>query len=173
MNQPNQMQSYQTENQSASSLVHRQELELAAISLISQLELQIQRAFERGSHVESASENADKLLTVLLDFSDAHLSDGAAALTLKEIEKASFSSLAHREMLNSLSWGFAISNLFGKSASSDERVRQTYNGLGEALLCACVSTLRQTVQEVGTDSPQAQTIEQSIAVFVEEFRANW
>lgn len=162
-----------TTQQSDGVSVCHADLELAAITLISQLEVQIQKAIDRGSHVEKASEIADKLLTLLLDFSERNLSEESANTALKDVEKASFSSLAHREVLNSLSWGFAISNLFGKSVCSDERVRQTYDRLGEDLLGACVSTLRQAVGAVGPESTQAETIEQSIAVFVEEFRTSW
>ncbi|QEG21430.1 hypothetical protein [Mariniblastus fucicola] len=149
------------------------ELELGCINLISQLEMQIESARSGSGHVEKASVNTDKLLSVLLDFCDQYFDGDTAGVALESIEKASFASLAHREVLSSLGWGFAVRNLFGKSVCSDDRVRQTYDSLGNALLTACVSVLRQAVLAVGCDSAVGKTIEQSTAVFVEEFKANW
>ena len=158
----------------ATANFHQAELEIASLGLISQLEMHVEKmGTNRNSKVESASESSNKLLTLLLDFSDSNLSEDAAAKSLKAIETASFASLAHKEAIDTLSWGFAISNLFGKSICSDEGVRTSYERLGEAVLTACVAVLRQVVAVVGFDSTHAETIEQSTAIFVEEFRANW
>lgn len=157
----------------ASGTAERAQLELAAISLISQLELQFEKSFGRSDHVENASGNSDKILTQLLDFSDKHLSEESAAKALQQIKKASFAGLIHKEALDTLSWGFAISNLFGKSVNSDARVSESYKNLGDALLTACVSVLREAVAAAGTGSQQAETIEQSTAVLVEEFKSSW
>jgi hypothetical protein len=157
----------------ATANVSHSDLELGCINLISQLEIQISSARRKSGHVEKASDNTDKLLTVLLDFCEEFLGEQVSARAMKDIEKASFASLAHKEVLGSLSWGFAIQSLFGKSACADERVRLTYEALGEALLGACVSVLRQAVTTVGFDTSIGKTIEQSTAVFVEEFRASW
>lgn len=154
--------------------VSPEEMEFACVNLISQFENQIDSAKSRSSHVEDAGTNADKLLSVLLDFVENNLSGEASTKPcMQAIEKCSFASLAHKEGLNSLGWGFAISNLFGKSVCSDERVRQTYGELGDALLTTCVTVLRQAVATVGSESETAKSIEQSTAVFVEEFKANW
>ena len=156
--------------------VSQAELELSCINLISQLELQVESARSgnsRGRHVENAPGNTDKLLSVLLDFCDNNFDKASADASVKSIQKASIDSLALREVLGSLGWGFAVSNLFGKSVVSDVRVRQSYESLGESLLTACVSVLKQAVTTVGPDSPAAEMIQQSTAVFVEEFKANW
>jgi len=153
--------------------VSNAELELGCINLISQLEMQIDSAKSSSNHVENASSNTDKLLSVLLDFCEEYLDESATAGPMKQIQKAGFASLAHKEVLGSLGWGFAISNLFGKSAGTDERVQETYGKLGDDLLCACVAVLQQAVDAVGADSETGKTIEQSAAVFVEEFKANW
>jgi len=157
----------------ASSKISPDDLEFACVNLISQFENQIDSAKSRSNHVENAGVNADKLLAALLDFCESKLPEGASASVMPVIEKASFASLAHKEGLNSLGWGFAISNLFGKSVSSDPRVRQTYAGLGDALLTASVAVLREAVATVGFESETGKSIEQSTAVFVEEFKANW
>ncbi len=149
------------------------EIELGCINLISQLEMQIASARSRSSHVEKASDNTDRLLTVLLNFSDEFLTGEKFEKACQSIEKASFASLAHKEVLTTRSWAFALRSLFGSDACSDDSVRQTYDNLGEALLHACVSVLRQTVATVGYDSATGKMIEQSTAVFVEEFQANW
>ena len=150
------------------------ELELGCINLISQLEIQIASAKEsRTDHIENAGENGEKLLTVLLDFCTQYIGEAEAAQPLQEIERASFASLALKQAIGSLGWGFAISNLFGKSVCSDEKVRESYDALGQSLLTACVSVLRQAILAVGPDSEIGQTIEQSTAVFAEEFNANW
>jgi len=149
------------------------ELELNCINLISQLEMQIESARTGSEHVENASGNTDKLLSVLLDFCECNLDKESNAASLKNIEKASFASLALREVVGALGWGFAVRNLFGKKLCSDDEVRQTYESLGDALLCACVSVLKQAAEAVGPESAVGETIEQSTAVFVEEFKANW
>jgi len=157
----------------ANSKISPDDLEFACVNLISQFENQIDSAKSRSNHVENAGVNADKLLAVLLDFCDNNLPEGAPESVMNEIKKASFASLAHKEGLNSLGWGFAISNLFGKSVSSDPKVRQTYKDLGDVLLSASVAALREAVATVGFDSETGKSIEQSTAVFVEEFKANW
>jgi len=124
------------------------------------LELQFEKTISRSDHVENASGTTDKILTQLLEFSDKHLPEESAARAMKEIQKASFAGLVHKEALDTLSWGFAISNLFGKSVSSDPRVSESYKNLGEALLTACVSVLKEAATAAGTDSQQAETIEQ-------------
>jgi len=155
------------------SKVSQSELELSCINLISQLEMQIASARTGSGHVENAPANTDKLLSVLLDFCDMNLDKASAESALKDIHKASLSSLELKEVLASLGWGFAFSHLFGKSVTTDVRVRQTYAALGDSLLCACVSVLKKAVETVGTESPAAEMIEQSTAVFVSEFKANW
>lgn len=153
--------------------VSNEELELDCINLISQLEMQISSARTGREHVEKASGNTDKLLSALLDFCERNFDEAAAAVPLQNIKKASFSSLALKEVVASLSWGFAVRNLFGKKLCSDVQVRQTYEELGDSLLCACVSVLRQAVIAVGSESEVGKTIEQSTAVFVEEFKTSW
>lgn len=149
------------------------QLEFECVNLISQFENQIDSAKSRSNHVENAGANADKLLAALLDFCDKNFVDGAPTDVMALIEQASIKSLFHKDKLNGLGWGFAISNLFGKSVCSDDGVRETYEGLGEALLSACVGALRAAVATVGSESETGKSIEQSIAVFVEEFKANW
>jgi hypothetical protein len=157
----------------ASPSISHDDLEFACVNLISQFENQVDSAKSRSNHVENAGENADKLLSALLNFCEENLSSESVENVMGQIEKASFASLAHKESLNSLGWGFAISNLFGKSVSSDETVRKTYTDLGNELLAACVAVLREAIAIVGTDCETGKSIEQSTAVFVEEFKANW
>ena len=158
----------------ATSNVHHAELEIAALGLISELEVRVEKiSSNSNSKVEGATETSNKMLTLLLDFADKHLPEDAAAKSLKAIETASFASLAHKEAIDTLSWGFAISNLFGKSICSDERVCTSYTRLGEDVLAACVTVLRQVVAAVGFDSTHAETIEQTTAILVEEYRASW
>lgn len=153
--------------------VDHAELELDCINLISQLEMQISSARTGSEHVENASGNTDKLLSVLLDFSERNFDEATSVKVMKDIKKASFASLALKEVVASLGWGFAVRNLFGKKLCSDDQVRQTYEDLGDALLGACISVLRQAVVAVGFESETGKTIEQSTAVFVEEFKASW
>ena len=157
----------------AGSNVSNAELELGCINLISQLEMQVDSARSSNNHIENAGANTDKLLTVLLDFCEEYLDESVTDGPVKQIQKASFSSLAHKEVLGSLGCDFAISNLFGKSAGTDARVKETYTKLGDDLLRACVAVLQQAVVAVGADSPTGKIIEQSTAVFVEEFKASW
>ena len=153
---------------------NHEQLELKTLGLISELEMQLEKvSSSRNTQVEGASEYSNKLLTLLLDFTDENFPDGEGAASMKSIEVASFASLAHKEAIDTLSWGFAISNLFGKSICSDERVCKSYDKLGDAVLTACVTVLRQAVTAVGFDSSHAETIEQSSAIFVEQFRASW
>lgn len=165
------------QNQEPSQFVtgyHRAELELATLGLISELEMLLEKLpSSRNAKVEGASECSNKLLTLLLDFIDANFPAGKAAESMKAIEIASFASLAHKEAIDTLSWGFAISNLFGKSICSDERVCESYRNLGESVLEACVTVLRQAVATLGFDSSYAENIEQSSSSFVEQFRARW
>lgn len=162
-----------TTTASDTRLASQAEIEMGCINLISQLEMQVSSAKSRNDHVERAGENTDKLLSALLDFCDDFLVDESLARSMAAIEKASYASLAHKEVLDSRSWGFAIRNLFGTAATSDESVNQTYTLLGDALLEACVAVLREAVAAVGSESETGKTVEQSIAVFVEEFKANW
>ncbi len=179
MSNPNNPQSISTEallnhdKAPASKDVSPAEFELGSINLISQLEIQIDSAKSRSNHVANASENTDRLLSVLLAFCDEFLAGEHFAQASQSIEKASFASLAHNEVLSTRSWGFALKSLFGSDVCNDESVRQTYDQLGEALLKACVAVLTQAVATVGSDSPTGKTIEQSTAIFVEEFKANW
>ncbi len=149
------------------------EVEMGCINLISQLEMQASSAKSRSDHVEQAGENTDKLLSALLEFSDEFLVDDSHQRAMDAVEKASYASLAHKEVLSTRSWGFAIRNLLGKAAVSDESIKETYTLLGEALLAACVSVLREAVAIVGSESTAGRTVEQSIAIFVEELKANW
>ena len=153
--------------------VSHADLELDCINLIAQLETQIESAKSGSGHVEKASENTDKILNALLHFSEEHFEGERFDRAVASIEKASYASLAHREVLNTRSWGFAIKNLLGKSADSDASVRQTYEKLGDATIETCVTVLREVALLVGPETDCGKTIEQSTAVFVEEFRANW
>lgn len=155
--------------------VSQAELELGCINLMSQLETQIAsaRGDGRGGHVENASENTDKLLSLLLVFCDDFLVGEKFDRACAAIEKASFASLSHKEVLNTRSWGFAIRNLFGTPACKDASVRGTYDALGESLLAACVTVFREAIAMVGFESEFAEIIEQSAAVFVEEFKSAW
>lgn len=167
----------QPENQvdafAAGAKVSHGELELSCINLIAQLEIQVESARTRTGHVENASENTDRVLTQLLDFADAHLVGKRFEQSISAIEKASFASLAHKEVLSARSLGSKIRNLFGSNACADESVRQTYDKLGDSVLEACVEVLRQAVATLGAESSAGATIEQSTAVFMEEFKANW
>ncbi len=178
MSQPNTNSTTEKESPSSASssnvrTVANAEVEMGCINLISQLEMQISSAKSRSNHVEQAGENTDKLLSALLEFSDEFLVDESHQRAMDAVEKASYASLAHKEVLNTRSWGFAIRNLLGKAAMSDESIKETYLLLGDALLESCVSVLREAVAIVGSESDAGNTVEQSIAIFVEEFKANW
>lgn len=147
------------------------ELELACINLISQLEMQIENAKTRSNHIEKAGDNADTILNVLLHCCEEYLSGDQFQSAIEAIEKASYASLAHREVLNTRPWGFAIKNLLGNAAANDPSVQQTYQQLGNALSVACNSVLNVFSELAGADC--GRTIQQSAAVFVEELNANW
>jgi hypothetical protein len=154
--------------------ISQAELELGCINLISQLEIQVASAREaKGGHVENAAENTDRLLEVLFEFGEEFLNPERQKKACDAIQKASYASLAHKEVLNTRSWGFAIKNLLGKPACSDASVRQTYDNLGESLLAACVTVLQQAAASVGFESETGQMIEQSTAIFMEEFKTSW
>ncbi len=152
------------------------EFEIGCINLISQLETQVASARGdggRNGHVENASENTDKLLELLLNFCDEFLTGERFDNAFEEIKKAKYASMAHKEVLDTRSWGFALMNLFGAHACSDASVRQSYDNLGDALLGACSATLLQAIEAAGSDSEIGKTVEQSLVVFVEEFQASW
>lgn len=160
-------------NALASKTAATAELDLACVNLISQLEMQIESARNRSNHIEKACENADEVLNLLLQFCEDHLTGDRFENAIKSIENASYASLAHKEVLDTRSWGFAIKSLLGNAAANDPSVLQTYQNLGKAVSVACVSVLNQFADLAGVGSDRAKTIQQSAAVFVDELNANW
>ncbi len=151
------------------------ELELGCVDLLSQIEVLIAsaRGDRNGRHVENAETRCLKLLEILLDFSEAHLTGDYFNASCEAIERAQFATVAHKQVLENLGWGAALKHLLGADILSMKGVSESYQKLGTVLLNTCLTVLEQASKSAGEDSQVATMINQSAAIVVEEFNSSW
>lgn len=125
-----------------------------------------------AGQVENATETANQMLVILLDYSERHFDDKQAVETQTEIVRASAASKVHQEVLRRRSWRSALRSLF-VACSVDEGARESYEKLGKALARACATAFRNVLSIIDSRSATGQQIAQSTVVFVTELEHLW
>lgn len=148
--------------------------EVSCIDLICKLEslMTTVRGAKLAAQVENASETANQMLVLLLDYSDKHLDDKQAVNTQTEIVRASAASKVHQEVLRRRSWTSALRSLF-VTCPVDVEARESYEKLGKALARACATAFENVLSMIDSRSDIGQQISQSTAVFLAELEHLW
>ncbi len=147
-------------------------MEIACIDLVCQLEHQLAVAKEgyRDVQVGESDVTSERMLKMLIDFSEAHLLDDmedirvAMQSTIKKINE-------HRKVVKSQSWKHSFVRVFFDSV--DENSVATHTQLGVSMAKVCATVFVATIQRLGSESSVVRQVEQSMELFVEEFTKNW
>ena len=148
------------------------ELEIECINLICKLENQLATAKEgyRDDQVSESAATSEKMLKLLMDFSETHLQEevedlhAAIVAALQKID-------THRKVVKSQSWTRSLISVFFDSV--DEDAVSTHAELGNSMAQVCATVFVPTIHRLGADSNVARQVEQSMELFVEEFTKNW
>ena len=148
------------------------ELEVECINLICKLENQLATAKEgyRDDQVSESAATSEKMLKLLMDFSETHLQEevedlhAAIVAALQKID-------THRKVVKSQSWTRSLISVFFDSV--DEDAVSTHAELGNSMAQVCATVFVPTIHRLGADSNVARQVEQSMELFVEEFTKNW
>ena len=149
------------------------EMELACIDLVCQLEHQLAVAREgyRDDQVGGPDVTSERMLKLLLDFSESHLQDQDMYKVNASMITATEKIAEHRKVVNSETWTRSFIRVFFDSV--DENSVATHTELGKAMAQACATVFVVTINKLGAESDVAKQVEQSMEVFVEEFTENW
>ena len=149
------------------------EMELACIDLVCQLEHRLAVAKEgyRDDQVGGSDVTSERMLKLLMDFSEAHLEDEDMDDIRASMKTALEKVADHRKVVSSESWTRSFIRVFFDSV--DENSVVTHTELGEAMAEACATVFVATIKNLGSESNVAKQVEQSMELFVEEFTKNW
>ena len=148
------------------------ELEIECIDLVCKLEHELAVAKEgyRDDQVTESAETSERMLTLLLTFSQAHLPDD-----MEELHAAAtiaFEKLAaHKKVIKSQSWTRSLISVFYDSV--DENAVSSHAELGKSMAQVCATVFVATIHRLGAESNVARQVEQSMELFVDEFTENW
>lgn len=154
--------------------VNNAELELACIDLICQLEALLVKAksYCRNDQVENSPEVACKMLTRLVEFTNANLSGEAADQTREEILQVAQAAERHQASLGSRTLGESLRSMFKKD-DVDFNSLTTHSALGSALAQVSATTFRNGIALLGEDSHSGQQLTQSSRAYVGQLEKEW
>jgi hypothetical protein len=149
-------------------------IESGCIELICKLENTFTKAKSAGKEefVDNAAAVSHKMLALLRDFGQCHLTGDANTQAQEEIERAQTAAFAYKEVLKRRSWGNAVLRAFC-SVEESEEIKIAYARLGEAMIRACATTLYHAVISVGFETKLGKQIDESTVVFVTELKQSW
>jgi len=148
------------------------ELEIECIDLVCKLEHELASAKEgyRDDQVSESADTSERMLKLLMTFSQTHLQDDMEELTASV--QAAFEKIdAHREVVSSQSWARSFVSVFFESV--DENAVSTHAELGQSMAQVCATVFVSTIHRLGDDSKVAKQVKQSMELFVDEFTENW
>ena len=148
------------------------ELEIECIDLVCKLEHELAVAKEgyRDDQVSESAVTSERMLKLLMDFSEAHLQDDMEELHAAvnvAVEKIS----AHQKVIKSQSWTRSLISVFFDSV--DEDTVSTHAELGKSMAQVCATVFVATIHRLGAESKVAKQVQQSMELFVDEFTENW
>ena len=148
------------------------ELEIECIDLVCKLEHELAVAKEgyRDDQVAESAATSERMLRLLVTFSDTHLQDDVEELQAA-LAVAFEKIAAHRKVISKQSWTQSLISVFFDSV--DENAVSTHAELGKSMAQVCATVFVSTIQRLGAESNVAKQVQQSMELFVEEFTENW
>ena len=148
------------------------ELEIECIDLVCKLEHELAVAKEgyRDDQVSESGVTSERMLTLLMAFSQAHLQQDMEELHAA-VNVAVEKIAAHQKVIKSQSWTRSLVSVFFDSV--DEDAVSTHAELGKSMAQVCATVFVSIMHRLGTESKVARQVEQSMELFVDEFTENW
>ena len=150
-----------------------EELEGGVVDLLCQLEhlLSVVKETDPADRSEVFVESSEKMLTVMLDFTEAFYSGESLEKTNGEISAAFMSCQLLNELTANVSIGGLLLRTFGGTDPNQAVIDDTSNELRRTLKRAIVTLLYHAIQMAGFDTPLGKQLDQSTVLFVAELES--
>ena len=149
------------------------ELEGGVVDLLCQLEhlLSVIQDADPADKSEVLVETSQKMLSVMLDFTEAFFSGESLDRTNGEISTAFMGSQVLKELTENISIGGLLRRTFGGADPNQAVIDETTIDLRRTLKRAVVTLLYHAIQLAGFETPLGKQLDQSTLLFVSELES--